>query len=150
MSAKLPWSAQQREWLQALGHEVLSLADASAQSAEPPSREPPIAPTVRESAPVPVGPRGPAPARSAITTPGPADSIDPVPARSRPATPSMASARAPADATLLRALAQAAGRAADDGELLRTLPSLASLRGNPAARRALWPRLRALRRGARR
>ena len=55
------------------------------------------------------------------------------------------------DDPLAHALLRAAGRSPDDADaaaLLRELPSLASLRGDPAAKRALWPRLRALRRDA--
>lgn len=54
------------------------------------------------------------------------------------------------DDPLAHALLRAAGRDPGDpgaAELLRRLPPLASLRGDPAAKRALWPRLRALRRG---
>lgn len=54
------------------------------------------------------------------------------------------------DDPLALALLRAAGRdadAADAAELLRSLPPLASLRADPAAKRALWPRLRALRPG---
>ena len=57
----------------------------------------------------------------------------------------------PEDA-LAHALLRAAGRASTDpgsAALLRTLPSLASLRGDPHAKRALWPRLRALRKAGR-
>jgi hypothetical protein len=99
----LPWSAEQREWLQALGHDVLMLTTATTVT-EPPQE-------TRSSAPEPVATARPAPAAS----------------------------------PLLRALARAAGRAEQDVELLQTLPELTTLRGNPAARRALWPRLRALR-----
>jgi hypothetical protein len=57
----------------------------------------------------------------------------------------------PIEDALLRALLRAAARdvVTDDAvAVLHTAP-LASLRGNPAAKRALWPRLRALRaRGA--
>lgn len=52
----------------------------------------------------------------------------------------------PAESSLLHALARAAARPASDPELLAALPALDSLRGSPAARKALWPRLRALRR----
>ena len=100
----LPWSAEQREWLLALGHDVLMLASATAA-------EPQVEP--REAA-VPV-------------------------------SKSEAGARAVAASPLLRALARAAGRSEQDAELLQALPDLATLRGAPAARRALWPRLRALR-----
>jgi len=130
VNTDLPWSPQQREWLQALGHDVLALAGAASAS---PARAAPDPAPAQE--PAPALPQGVD--RDAARVPR-------APAPARPAT-----ARAPAESTLLRALAQAAGRAPDDGELLRALPPLASLRGNPAARRALWPRLRALRRGVR-
>lgn len=130
MNADLPWSAQQREWLEALGHDVLALAGAASASPAQAAPEPVPAQKTVPAAPQRVD-------RDVARVP-----LAPAPAR--PAT-----ARAPAEATLLRALAQAAGRAPDDGELLRALPPLASLRGNPAARRALWPRLRALRHGVR-
>lgn len=55
------------------------------------------------------------------------------------------------DDPLAHALLRAAGRSADDdgaAALLRGLPPLATLRTDPAAKRALWPKLRALRRGA--
>jgi predicted component of type VI protein secretion system len=55
------------------------------------------------------------------------------------------SAAAPAaegDAALLQALARAAGIAP---ERLAGMPAIADLRRDPAAKRALWPRLRALR-----
>jgi len=55
------------------------------------------------------------------------------------------------DDPLAHALLRAAGRSVDADDaaaLLRGLPSLATLRADPAAKRALWPRLRALRRGS--
>ncbi|WP_132998998.1 hypothetical protein [Luteimonas arsenica] len=54
------------------------------------------------------------------------------------------------DDPLAHALLRAAGRGPDSGDaaaLLRGLPPLAALRADPAAKRALWPKLRALRRG---
>ena len=54
------------------------------------------------------------------------------------------------DDPLAHALLRAAGRGPDSEDaalLLRGLPPLAALRGDPAAKRALWPKLRALRRG---
>ncbi|MBB1472839.1 MULTISPECIES: hypothetical protein [unclassified Luteimonas] len=54
------------------------------------------------------------------------------------------------DDALAHALLRAARRAIDDpgaAALLRSLPPLASLRADPRAKRALWPRLRALRGG---
>lgn len=53
------------------------------------------------------------------------------------------------DDPLLHALLRAAARAPDAPDaavIARTLPPMATLRGNAAAKRALWPRLRALRR----
>lgn len=55
------------------------------------------------------------------------------------------------DDPLLHALLRAAGRSAGDDDawdLHRTWPPVAALRGDAAAKRALWPRLRALRRRA--
>jgi DNA polymerase III psi subunit len=55
----------------------------------------------------------------------------------------------PEDA-LLQALLRAAGRDAESADLpavLRALPATATLRGNTAAKRALWPRIRKFRSG---
>jgi hypothetical protein len=107
-SPAVPWSAQQREWLQALGHEVLM--------------------------PVPAG---------STAEPGQIEDLARV---ARGAPKSDVPARpAPSASPLLRALARAAGRSEQDTEFLRMLPDVATLRGNPTARRELWPRLRALR-----
>lgn len=106
----LPWTGEQREWLQALGHDVLMLAPAGSD--------------VRAEAERTL-------ASEVIAKPRPAGRIATKPASS--ASP------------LLRALARAAGRSEDDAEFLKTVPDVSVLRGNPAARRALWPRLRALR-----
>lgn len=102
----LPWSSEQREWLQALGYDVLMRAPAGAE-----------------------GPAEPLEERGAAAKTGAA-----VPVR-----------RASSASPLLRALAQAARRSEQDSEFLAALPDLGTLRGNPAARRALWPQLRALR-----
>ena len=98
------WSPQQREWLQALGHDVLMLAGAD------------VPPAVVATAEVAVRPAALA---------------------QRPAAP------AAGDNALLRALQRAAGRR-DLGDFA-WLPDPAALRGNAAAKRALWPRLRTLR-----
>lgn len=106
----LPWSSEQREWLQALGHDMLMLV----------------------------------PAGSGVRVEADQPSHTAVPVKPRP---SAGGAAKPVSAAspLLRALARAAGRREDDAELLKTVPDPSVLRGNPAARRALWPRLRALR-----
>lgn len=111
------WSPQQREWLQALGHEVLVLA--AADTAPGPAAD--------------AHANGNA-ATTAIGVPGTAGSARP------PGT-------AAGDSPLLRALLRAAGRR-DPGDLA-WLPDPATLRGNAAAKRALWPRLRTLRQGPR-
>jgi hypothetical protein len=68
------------------------------------------------------------------------------PAPSMPATPSTTSGLGePVPRGLLQALARAAGVAPD---ALPALPPLAQLR-TPAGKRALWPRLRGLRRSGR-
>lgn len=100
----LPWSSEQREWLQALGYDVLMLAPAGAE--------------------------------------GPAEPLEERGAAGAPVR------RVSSASPLLRALAQAARRSEQDSEFLAALPDLATLRRNPAARRALWPQLRALRKRA--
>ncbi|WP_064745914.1 alanine acetyltransferase [Lysobacter firmicutimachus] len=110
------WSAQQREWLQAMGHSVLSLAGDAAEAV------PPMEP--RASAASAVGGAVAVPAAKA------------------------ASAGAPAlDSPLLRNLLRAARRSPGDAAVL-ALFDAAALRGDPRAKRALWPQLRALRRGS--
>lgn len=111
-SPAAPWSAQQREWLQALGHEVLMPvpAGSSAEAGQ-------IEDLARVALPD---------ARGVLKSDVPA----------KPA---------PSGSPLLRALARAAGRNEQDTEFLRMLPDVATLRGNPTARRELWPRLRELR-----
>lgn len=102
-----PWSAEQREWLQALGHPAMALAG-SAPAAMPDE-----------------------------------------PVRAAPAPASAVGAPSNIDA-LFRALLRATGqRAAEAEQVLRPLAiELAALRGNPAGKRALWPRLRRFRRRA--
>ncbi len=63
-------------------------------------------------------------------------------------TPADGAAQTP-DHPLARALLRAAGRdpaSADAAALLRGWPPARTLRGDPRAKRALWPQLRALRR----
>lgn len=119
-SPDVPWSRQQREWLRALGHDVLVLARPSSSADGPGDPDPDAA---APSAP----PRG----------------------QQRPATDGPGGPVAVPDSLLLRALARAAGRPPHDAEFLAILPDPSALRGSPAARRALWPRLRALRKRSR-
>lgn len=114
----LPWSPEQREWLQALGHPAMVLAvDGSIASNSDPE---PVTP--RETAVAPGGTRGNKP----VTAPGQAD-----------------------DSPLHRALLKATGFPTDQaGQVLRSMHiDIATLRSDPAAKRALWHSLRRLRRG---
>ena len=101
-----PWSPQQRQWLQVLGHEVLMLAGGAAPSEA-------LSPSAASIA---------CPAISPCGSAGTAHAVSP----------------------LLRAVLRAAGRR-DIGELGAWLPDGVTLHGNAAAKRTLWPRLRALR-----
>lgn len=129
----LLWSAQQREWLQALGHPVLVLAGAD-DSAPPqvpdPVGQPPASPPQPSSPP-------PRPARR-IAPVVEAPAVTDAPAPSAPAAADRRLHRA-----LLRATGQRTTRAAEQA-LAGLDVDLAALRGDPAAKRALWPRLRAL------
>ena len=121
----MPWTEQQREWLQALGHDVLMFAPGSA--------------AVHANS---------TPSTQAIRANSKPDSIAGSPGLRDQATVSIS--RPVADSPLLRALARAAGRQPQEAEFLQVLPELTALRGNPAARRQLWPLLRALRKAGRR
>ena len=130
------WSAQQHEWLAALGHTLYVQGAAEAPATPVPMPEP-VAPR-REPAPP-----GPVPARRA-PRPGPATPIhiaEPVPHRAASRLPDK----------LHFALVRASGcdpNAEDAAAIIAQWPPSHELRGNPAAKRALWPQLRALRRKA--
>lgn len=128
------WSAQQREWLQALGHPALALA--GAPEAAPPARQDPRAVSARTD----VEPRASASERR------------PERPAERATTATTATPARSGDDALLRAVLRAAGRRPDapPDEAVLNLYDAATLRGYPAAKRALWPLLRSLRRGSRR
>ena len=120
----MSWTALQREALEAMGVQVLQPLGAL-----------PVHGTGRNAAEAPVQPVPETAHRPQAAT-GPA-----MPAGRAEALPS-------AD-RLLRALLRAAGYApdaADWAELTAQWPPAERLRRDPAAKRALWPRLRALRR----
>ena len=126
-AAALPlWSAEQYGWLAALGHAVYvrgTLTETAVAAAE----QAPAAPRRERAAP-------PAP---------PVFVQESAPTTRRPA------ARLPD--RLHIALIRAAGinpNAPGMAELIAQWPSSSELRGDPAAKRALWPRLRALRKGS--
>jgi hypothetical protein len=113
------WSVQQREWLQAMGHTVLALAG-----------------TETAAVPAPALAQESERADDARAAPARADSGRAAPSR-----------EAGGDPPLLRNLLRAARRQAGDAAVLALFDAQA-LRGNPAAKRALWPQLRGLRRGS--
>ncbi|RDY68850.1 alanine acetyltransferase [Lysobacter soli] len=127
-----PWTAEQREWLQAMGHTVWSIAPAEALAAErpPESNED----RSRDDAAPSSGPRGAMREAAALLA------RDERPTRVAPARPQ--------GDRLLHALMRAAG-GADEASVMQLAGDIAALRGNASAKRALWPRLRALRRTSR-
>lgn len=122
------WSPQQREWLQAMGHQVWALGGAQsieATSTADAGHEDSPAQARREAAALLKGEAAP---------------------RVRPSAPA-STPRVPATSDrLLTAVFRAAGRNAGDADVIALVPDAAPLRGNGAAKRALWPHLRALRR----
>ena len=158
------WDPQQREWLEAMGHSLLVLADAGPVDAlEDPAptaavAAPLAAPTV--APPAAATPARPVPARRESPTAADAPVVfdPPIPAAAPPPKTDRAAkaaalqaARAGAhrqpEGPLLQALLRATGQLpAAAARTLRELGIDASLRDDPAAKRALWVRLRALRR----
>ncbi|TWI14232.1 hypothetical protein [Aerolutibacter ruishenii] len=151
------WSPEQQAWLKALGHRVLVLAgDGSGVDAfavESPGEPVRVAMPPSGQGPRDVRERGPGNGPPAVDgmAPRPANRdasprqtapADVAPQRSSAAMPS----RAPGDA-LERALLRATGqrtRSEARAVLERLGVDVPALRGNPAAKRALWPRLRSL------
>lgn len=154
------WSDDQRDWLQALGHVVyVQAADAVPAIEDEPDRLPPV-----PDAPVHASmtPPGVSQASSVADVPAPghgfrraaaapqAPTTEPAPAGERRAG---GFARRPAvrlPDRLQIALLRASGcnpNLPETQALIDAWP-IAELRGNPQAKRALWPQLRALRRAA--
>lgn len=137
------WDAQQREWLQAMGYSVLALAgdeSAAPQAEAAPARGGRDAVARPES-----GPRGEGPRSESRRDDNAADR-SPRGEAGRRSAPAAAAREGGDESALLRNLLRAARRPPGDAEVL-ALFDPAALRA-PAAKRALWPRLRALRRGA--
>lgn len=121
------WSSQQHEWLAALGHTLYVQGAAEAPAA------------VAVEAAQPAQPAAPARRR-------PEPETIAAPARVVPA-PMRAASRLPDK--LHFALIRASGcnpNAEEAAAIIARWPPSSELRGNPAAKRALWPQLRALRR----
>lgn len=143
------WDPQQREWLQAMGHSLLVLAgDEPAEPAASLRGEAPTAPRARGAD---VGEHAAAPARDPIEVePRARVRTDPAAKLAALAAARRAGAAGNAVGPLGEALLRATGRQpAAAARMLRGLeidPS--ALRDDPAAKRALWSRLRSLRRAA--
>ncbi|WP_066093737.1 hypothetical protein [Xanthomonas massiliensis] len=136
--AGMPWSPQQLAWLQAMGHVVYLSPEAV-----------PLAPPVADAVDT-AAPSRPA-TRTAASPAAPVRRAPPAPA----STPLRHAPDAGRGGAAMRlpdrlhiALLRASGRGPADPQVQALLQacSLADLRADPAAKRALWPRLRALRR----
>ncbi len=146
LSADRLWSADQQVWLGALGHTVYLPADWPTEAGQP---------AVDDSDPA--GIAHPVPTRAAM----PSTAAEPVrrnrvpperdeAPRERPAAPPRAVGSRLPD-RLHFALIRASGcnpNAPGAAEIFAQWPPSAQLRGNPAAKRALWPALRKLRRSS--
>lgn len=126
------WSSQQHEWLTALGHTlyVQGAAEAPAVAAVP------IQPAKPQHEPV-----------QAAVPPRRRPEPETAPPVRVAAGPRRAASRLPDK--LHFALIRASGcnpNADDAAAIIAGWPPSSELRGNPAAKRALWPQLRALRR----
>ena len=140
LAADRLWSAEQQGWLRALGHAVYLPADWPTEAGAPVVADAPVARAEpMEAAPASPVPRARPPAREVIDAPPPV--------RQAPA-PRTGGAKLPDRQHF--ALIRASGcnpNAPGAADLFAQWPSSADLRGNPAAKRALWPTLRRLRRG---
>jgi hypothetical protein len=127
------WTAEQQHWLSALGHTVWMHG---------------ALPEVETVAPVEMPAPALVPARREFQPRPPQANRPPSIERAEPimVAPRRAAMRLPD--RLHIALIRAAGinpNAPEMAEVIAQLPASAELRNNPAAKRALWPRLRALR-----
>ena len=140
LAADRLWSAEQQGWLRALGLTVFLPADWPTEAGAP-SRAATEAVPERPERAVP-----PSPVRARPPAPEAIERTPPV----RPASPvRLPGSRMPdrLHFALIRASSMNPN-APGAAEVFAQWPSSADLRGNPAAKRALWPVLRRLRRSA--
>lgn len=154
--AASPWSPRQRYWLQALGHGVLRVAGAEDEAPTVMEEEAAPAPARAPGRPAPLGRdvAVQAPAAQPPRRRAPVASVEAEPATVQAAASQArhGGMRRPAGLPdrLQLAVLRASGLPPTDPRaqaLLAEWPS-ERLRGDPAAKRALWPLLRALRRPA--
>ncbi|MBB4132386.1 alanine acetyltransferase [Xanthomonas sp. 3075] len=142
------WSDLQVSYLQALGHTVY--LDRDTADALPPvdvMEDAPVAPARAERASQPAAVQAAPPAMRRTAPAAPAEPPRTV-NTAQAAAPQRRSNRVGMPDRLQIALLRASGCNPGDPETQALMASwpLAELRGNPAAKRALWPQLRALRR----
>ncbi len=144
MTGALPWSEQQLSWLQAMGYTVYVDAQATEAAAVPLAATEPVVAAPSE-APTPRRIEAPAMPPRRAPVPAPEPGVVVAPASARPAG-RRASVRLPD--RLQIALLRASSLNPSDPQAQSIMDGwrLDELRGNPAAKRALWPQLRALRR----
>ncbi|GHH56979.1 alanine acetyltransferase [[Pseudomonas] boreopolis] len=138
------WSDLQLSWLQAMGHTVY-LDRATAATAPGPATE--VAPVLEAGPTRAQRPEARVPPQAPVRRSAPAAPPEAMPA-SRAAAPAVRRARVGLPDRLQIALLRASGCNPNDPETQRLMATwpLDALRADPAAKRALWPQLRALRR----
>lgn len=144
-----PWSPRQRYWLQALGHAVPRLAAAGDDAPVVEADEVAVAAPARAAPAVDRGPAPVMPRRRAPMAPAEADVATPAPAAEGVRHGGMQRPQGLPDRLQLAVL-RASGLAPSDPRIQAVLEQWPSsrLRGDAAAKRALWLLLRALRRPA--
>jgi hypothetical protein len=141
------WSDLQLSWLQALGHTVY--LDRTAVVAAP-SSVADVAPVHEVETHRPVRPAAPATTPAPVRRSAPAAPPPEAVREERVAAPMARRARVGLPDRLQIALLRASGCNPNDPETQRLMASwpLEALRADPAAKRALWPQLRGLRRSS--
>lgn len=145
------WSPAQQSWLQAMGYTVFVDGQVEEASAVP-EIELRVAPVVMDAAPA----QAPEPRRAPPVDAAPPTRTAPVsatpdtqPTRERAAGGRRAAVRMPDRLQIALLRASGCNPAAPETQALMAGWKLDELRGNAAAKRALWPHLRALRKQGR-
>jgi len=152
------WSAAQQSWLQAMGYTVFVDGQLAEEPAVPAAIELSVAPAQSAAAPAPPPPpprepsaAAPPPARRTAPRPAeaPADAVADTPARTRGAGGRRPAVRMPDRLQIALLRASGCNPAEPATQALMAGWNLDEIRGSAAAKRALWPQLRALRRQGR-
>ena len=147
----LPWTAEQCEWLRAMGHAVFVAGAPMLQPANEPLEESAVKQADRGDVAVSAVPPAPAPAAHAVERPRRTPPVEAVREERDPPTPPTmppAAGLRTLHRALLRAAGQRTARAAE--AVLQELGvDTAAVQGDAVAKRALWVRLRARRRQGR-